>query len=43
MPLKHLQACSINRFLKKTLPVFDHSVSKEILLNVQSNTPLVQL
>jgi len=41
MPLKHRQAWGIDHLSRKPVPVFDHS--KEILPNVQSKPPLIQL
>ena len=43
MRLKHWQTCGINQRSRKPVPVFDHPLSKEMLPNVQSKPPLVQL
>ena len=43
MPLKHWLAWSIDHLFRKPVPVFDHPLSKEMLLNTQFKPPLMQL
>lgn len=43
MPLKHQQAWVIDHLSRKPVPGFDHPLGKEVLLNVTSKPPLVQL
>ncbi|PKU36123.1 aryl hydrocarbon receptor nuclear translocator-like protein 2 isoform x1 [Limosa lapponica baueri] len=43
MPLKHWHTSDIDHLSRKPVPVFDHPLSKEMLPNVQSKPPLVQL
>lgn len=43
MPLKHREAWSINHFSREPIPVSDHHLSKEMLPDAQSESPIVQL
>ena len=43
MRLKHWQAWGIDHLSRKPDPMFDHPLGKEMLPNVQSEPPLVQL
>jgi len=43
MPLKHWQAWHIDHLSRKPIAVSDHPLGKEMLPNVQSKPPLVQL
>ena len=43
MPLKQWQAWGIDHLSRKHVPVLDHRLGKEVLPNVQSEPPLVQL
>lgn len=42
-PLECCQAWGIDQFSRETISVFDHPLGKEMLLNVHSEPPLVQL
>lgn len=42
-PLKCCQVWGIDQFSREPIPVFDHPLRKEMLLNVHSEPPLVQL
>lgn len=43
IPLKHWQAWDINHLSKKTVPVFNHPLGKEMLPNAQSEPSLAEL
>lgn len=41
--LEHWQAGGISHLSREPVPVFDHSLSKEMLPNIKSKPPLAQL